>query len=125
MIDRGRFLPGSLISLPTYVVSSHPSYAHKTPIMATPNGLIHPPSEPGGQSGRKFAGPPPANTNAVRMSAARAPILRKVSTFCVVAPSRTPKQLRSVSPAIDDRAPALIAAGASGTKHPAQVANPT
>src|SRR5205807_10588572 len=34
MMERGRFRPGSTISLPTYVVSIQPSYGHSTETIA-------------------------------------------------------------------------------------------
>ncbi len=101
IIARGRFLPGFLISLPTNVVSIHPSYAHSTDIIAKPNGPITWPNGALGHSGRKFALAPPGNTNAPRINTASAIILRNVSTFWVVAPSLTSRQFSRVSPQID------------------------
>src|SRR5947207_1307692 len=59
-IERGRLRSGSFTSLPTYVISIQPSYAHNAATIATPNGAIQPPA--GGQSGDRFATLPPGNT---------------------------------------------------------------
>src|SRR6266542_2005821 len=125
MMERGRFLPGSMISLPTYVVSIHPSYAHNTPTIATPKGPIHCPIVPAGHSGWRCDVPPPDSTKDVAMSANNAPIFSVVSTFCVVAPSRTPRQLSSVRPMIDAIATLRIAVSDSGVKNPTYRAKPT
>src|SRR6266436_6909419 len=103
MIDRGRLRPGFTISLPTYVVSIQPSYAHSTATIATPNAPIQwpPPTGSDGHSGWKCDTDPPGITNEVTIKAISAPIFSVVSTFCVVAPSRTPRQLSSVRPMIE------------------------
>src|SRR5689334_20509516 len=101
MIDRGRLRPGFMISLPTYVVSIQPSYAHSTATIATPNDPIQLPTGADGHSGWKFDPDPPGMTNEVMIKAVSAPIFSVVSTFCVVAPSRTPRQLSSVRPMIE------------------------
>ena len=54
-----------------------------------------------------------------------ATILSAVKIFCVVAPRRTPRQFRRVSPAIDRMAITRIAGSVSGTKNPMYRANPT
>src|SRR5881394_3178694 len=68
MMDRGRFRPGSLISLPTYVVSIHPSYAHSTATIATPKGPMSWCQGVPGQRGLRFSSDPPGKANAVMMS---------------------------------------------------------
>src|SRR6267154_4525515 len=125
MIDRGRFRPGFTISLPTYVVSIQPSYAHNTATIATPNAPIQLPTGSDGHSGWKCATDPPGITNEVTTKRVSAPIFSVVSTFCVVAPSRTPRQLRTVSPMIDRIAMMRIPDSDNGVKNPMYFAKPT
>src|SRR6266487_4558444 len=117
MIERGRFRPGFTISLPTYVVSIQPSYAHNTATIATPNAPIQWPTGSDGHSGWKCDTDPPGITNEVTIKAINAPIFSVVSTFCVVAPSRTPRQLSSVRPMIEAIATMRIAVSESGVKN--------
>src|SRR5437660_12563364 len=90
-IERGTLRSGSLTSLPTYVISIQPSYAHNAATIATPNGAIQLPTdvppEAGGQSGDRFATLPPGSTNPATINTASKPILIRVSTFRVIAPS--------------------------------------
>src|SRR5437016_13490713 len=94
-IERGTLRSGSLTSLPTYVISIQPSYAHNAATIPTPNGAIKPPA--GGQSGDKFATLPPGNTNPATIKTTSRAILIRVSTSCVIAPSLTPRQFSAVS----------------------------
>src|SRR5438552_19042363 len=89
-IERGTLRSGSLTSLPTYVISIQPSYAHNAATIATPNGAIKPP--PGRQSGDRFATLPPGNTNPATIKTTSRAILIRVSTFWVTAPGLTPTQ---------------------------------
>src|SRR5947207_5037941 len=118
MIERGRFRPGFTISLPTYVVSIQPSYAHSTPTIATPNAPIQGPTGSDGHSGWKCDTDPPGITNEVTTKSVSAPLFSVVSTFCVVAPSRTPRQLRTVRPMIDRIAMTRIPGSDNGAKNP-------
>src|SRR6266576_1869283 len=125
MIDRGRLRPGFTISLPTYVVSIQPSYAHSTATIATPNAPIQWPTGSDGHSGWKCDTDPPRITKEVTTKSVSAPIFSVVSTFCVVAPSRTPRQLRTVRPMIDRIAMMRIPDSDNGVKNPMYFANPT
>src|SRR5258705_14015141 len=127
MIERGRLRPGFTTSLPPSVVSIHPSYAHSTATIATPNAPIQwpPPTGSDGHSGWKCDTAPPGITNEVTTKSVSAPIFSVVSTFCVVAPSRTPRQLRTVRPMIDPIAMTRIADSDNGVKNPMYFANPT
>src|SRR5207247_1362902 len=125
MIERGRFRPGFTISLPTYVVSIQPSYAHSTPTIATPNAPIQWPTGSDGHSGWKCDTDPPGMTNEVTIKAINAPIFSVVSTFCVVAPSRTPRQLSTVRPMIETIAMMRMPDSDNGVKNPMYFANPT
>src|SRR5436189_250756 len=83
------------------------------------------PSEPVGHSGWKCDTDPPGMTNEVTIKAIRAPIFSVVSTFCVVAPSRTPRQLSTVRPTIETIAMMRIPDSENGVKNPMYFANPT
>src|SRR5207244_1271035 len=87
-IERGTLRSGSFTSLPTYVISIQPSYAHNAATIATPNGAIRLPTGAGGQSGDRFATLPPGSTNPATINTASKPNLIEVSTFWVIAPSR-------------------------------------
>src|SRR2546423_9386677 len=121
-IERGTVRSGSLTSLPTYVISIQPSYAHNAATIATPNGAIQlptdVPAEAGGQSGDKFATLPPGSTNPATIKTTSRAILTRVSTFWVIAPSLTPRQFSAVSATMEATATALMPAPASGTKKP-------
>src|SRR6267154_3727267 len=125
IIDRGRLRPGFTISLPTYVVSIQPSYAHSTATIAAPNAPIQWPTGSDGHSGWKCDTDPPGMTNEVTIKAISAPIFSVVSTFCVVAPSRTPRQLSTVKPMIEAIAIRRMPVSDSGVKKPMYFANPT
>ena len=80
---------------------------------------------PEGHSGWRCDDAPPDSTNDVAISANSAAIFSVVRTFCVVAPSRTPRQLSSVRPMIDAIATLRIAVSESGVKNPIYRAKPT
>ncbi len=63
--------------------------------------------------------------NEVTIKAISAPIFSVVSTFCVVAPSRTPRQLSNVRPMIEIIAMMRVPDSVSGVKNPMYFANPT
>src|SRR5438093_4890083 len=106
-IERGTLRSGSLTSLPTYVISIQPSYAHNAATIATPNGAIRLPTSAGGQSGDRFATLHPGSTNPATINTASKPIVISESTFWVIAPSRTPRQFRAVSATLETTATAL------------------
>src|SRR5438094_7740879 len=106
-IERGTLRSGSLTSLPTYVISIQPSYAHNAATIATPNGAIRLPTGAGGQSGDRFATLPPGNTNPATIKTTSRAILIRVSTFWVIAPSLTPRQFSAVSVTMQAPATAL------------------
>ena len=76
------------------------------------------PTPASGQRGRKFATLPPGSATPTTMSTATRPILRRVRTFCVIAPGLTPMQLSAVSATIDATATSFTSQGPSGTKKP-------
>src|SRR5439155_23939152 len=118
-IERGTLRSGSFTSLPTYVISIQPSYAHNAATIATPNGAIKlPTAEAGGQSGDKFATLPPGSTKPATIKTTSRAILIRVSTLWVIAPSLTPRQFSAVSATMEATATALMPASASGTKNP-------
>src|SRR5439155_712537 len=89
-----------------------------SPAPAAPNDAICLPSGASDQRGARFATLPPGNTNPTTISTITSPILVRVSTFCVTAPSLTPSELSTVSPTIDATATALVPPSPSGKKKP-------
>src|SRR3989442_189619 len=93
--------------------------------MAIPNGAMRLPSEACGHTGERFSTLPPGPTNPTAIRATNKPILMRVRTFWMTAPSLTPSEFSTVRATMDTIATALIPAFASGTKNPRYVANPT
>src|SRR2546428_13161983 len=125
VLGRGMLRTGSLPPPRPREIATHPAWPHRTATSATPTAAICLPSGASDQSGARFAALPPGSTNPTTIRTITSPILVRVRTFCVIAPSLTPSELSTVSPTIDATATARMPPSPSGQKNPTYVANPS